>query len=76
LEIGFVFGFAAGARLGGEHARGFGLAHKIAGVGFDSLGSGEWDWLAFRHDKVEYGIKSAGAKELRWSSDSDSTLES
>ena len=55
FEFGFVFGGAAGAGLGGEDARGFGLANAIAGVGFDRLGGGKRGWLAFRHGKDEYG---------------------
>ena len=38
FEFWLVFSGAAGARLGGEHARGFGLADAFAGIGLDGLG--------------------------------------
>jgi hypothetical protein len=37
FEFGLVFGGPAGARFGGEHARGFGLSNAVAGVGLDGL---------------------------------------
>jgi len=49
-----VLGFAASAGLGIDNSRGFGLAHALAGVGFDGFGGGKNSWLAFRHGKDEY----------------------
>ena len=54
IEFGFVLGGAAGTRFSCNHARGFGLAHALAGVGFDGFGGGKNSWLAFRHGKDEY----------------------
>jgi hypothetical protein len=54
IEFGFVFDLAAGTRLSFNHARGFGLADALAGVGFDGFGGGKNSWLAFRHGKDEY----------------------
>jgi len=56
FEFGLVFLGAAGAGLGGEDARGFGLSDAIAGVGLDGFGGGKGSWLAFRHGKDEYGL--------------------
>ena len=50
FELGFMFGGAAGARLGVDHAGRLGLSDAFSGVGFHSLGCGEFSWLAFRHD--------------------------
>jgi hypothetical protein len=57
-----VLGLAAGARLVGQDARWFGLAHALAGIGLNRLGGRKPGWLAFPHDKDEYGINSAGVK--------------
>ncbi len=65
---------AAGARPGGDHARGPGLAYSLTSVGLDGLGGRKPGWLAFRHDKDEYGINSAGAEEPRVPGDAP-TLE-
>ena len=54
FELGFVLGGAAGARLGVDDARRFGLAHALAGVGLYRFGGGKFSWLAFRHGKYEY----------------------
>ena len=55
FELGFVLGFATGARHGIYNARGFWLAYALSGVGLYGLGGREWGWLAFRHGKHEYG---------------------
>jgi hypothetical protein len=61
-EFGFVLGLAAGRRRSGQHARGLGLAHALAGVGLDGFCGGKTGWLAFRHGKNEYGIDWATAE--------------
>ena len=56
FESGLVFGLAAGARRVGQHARGLGLAHALASVGFDGFCGRKTGWLAFHHRKHEYGV--------------------
>ena len=78
FESGLVFGLAAGARRVGQHARGFGLANALAGVGLDGFCGRKTGWLAFRHDKIEYGLSWAQAEVPKSSLDSilDSNLGS
>jgi hypothetical protein len=59
-----VFGLSPYARLVRQNARGFWLAHALAGVGLHRLSGRKTGWLAFRHGKDEYGIDSRGAKVL------------
>ena len=66
FEFGLVFSGAAGARLGREDARGFGLADALAGVGLDGLGGGEAGWLAFRHGKDECGRSQVQKSSSLW----------
>ena len=78
FESGLVFGLAAGARRVGQHARGFGLANALAGVGLDGFCGRKTGWLAFRHGKIEYGLSWAQAEVPKSSLDSilDSNLGS
>ena len=78
FESGLVFGLAAGARRVGQHARGFGLANALAGVGLDGFCGRKTGWLAFRDDKIEYGLSWAQAEVPKSSLDSilDSNLGS
>jgi len=57
-----MLGGAAGARLGIDYPRRFGLAHALAGIGLDGLGGGKFPWLAFRHGKYEYEGSPAGVE--------------
>jgi len=41
LQLGLVLGLPAGARLVVKYARWFGLAHALARIGLDGLGSGK-----------------------------------
>ena len=65
-----MLGLAAGARRVGQNARGLGLAHALAGVGFDGFCGRKTGWLAFHHGKNEYGIDSATAEVPKSSLDS------
>lgn len=62
FESGLVLGLPAGAGRVRQHARGPGLAHPLARVGFHGFCGRKTGWLAFRHGKNEYGIDSGVRK--------------
>jgi len=60
-----VLGLAAGARRDSKNARGFRLAHALAGVSLDCLCGRKTGWPAFGHDKDEYEAKPADSEDGR-----------
>jgi len=62
VELGFVLDLSGDAGFAGHDARRLRLAYSLASVGFDRFDGRGSRWLAFGHDKHEYGIDSAGAE--------------
>lgn len=59
VHLRLVLSPAPGARGVFHHARGLGLAHTLARVGFHSLRRRKSPWLAFRHPASRTGFASS-----------------
>jgi len=66
IELRLVLDLTSRARLGINHLYRPRLAHAIASIGLDRFGGRKSSWLAFHHDKVEYGIDFEGKKEAEF----------
>ena len=66
VHFGLVLSLATGARRIFHHARGLGLTHTIARVGFHGLCCRKPPWLAFRHFASGTGCAGWASCVSRW----------